>query len=433
MKRNSFAVFLILTAVIVGCVALAFSGLSIGSMRIDSVEESIKLGLDIEGGVVVVYEAQTEATGNDLAKIMDQSISVISKRVNELGLTEPIITRQGEKRIRIELPGVKNIQDAVDSIGKTAQLQFVLVNADSQATSGMTRDMFEGKDLFSGQAVKDASYGYSDKYGHTVMLKMNDEGKELFREATLEASQMSAYGGQIAILLDDEVISAPFAKEQIPNGEAVINGSFTQEGAASLAALIRGGALPVELKEIQSSLIGPTLGKNALDSALNAAKIGFVLVILFMVIYYRVPGIVASMALVLYACLLLFTMIGFGATLTLPGVAGIVLSVGMAVDANVIIFERIKEELANGKTLRASIDSGFSRALRTILDANITTFIAAIVLFYFGEGPIKGFAVTLMIGIVISMVTAVIVTKSMLRSSIALNAFNNKKLFGARG
>lgn len=433
MKRNSFSVFLILTVLIVGCVLLAFNGLSIGTMRVDSVEDSIKLGLDIEGGVVVVYEAQTDATGTDLAKIMDQSISVISKRVNELGLTEPIITKQGENRIRIELPGVKNIQEAVNSIGQTAQLEFVLVDVANQASGGMTRDMFTGKDLFTGEAVKDASYGYSEQYGHTVMLAMNNDGKEQFRVATLEASQMSAYGGQIAILLDGEVISAPYAREQIPNGEAVINGNFTQEGAANLAALIRGGALPVELKEIQSSLIGPTLGKNALDSALNAAKIGFALVVVFMIVYYRVPGFVASMALILYACLLLFSMIGFNATLTLPGVAGIVLSVGMAVDANVIIFERIKEELGNGKTLRASIDSGFSRALRTIFDANITTFIAAVVLFYFGEGPIKGFAVTLMIGIVISMVTAVVVTKTMLRSSIALNAFNNKKLFGARG
>jgi len=433
MKRNKFSVFMILTVLIVGCVLLAFNGLSLGSMRIDSVSDSIKLGLDIEGGVVVIYEAQTDQTGTELAMTMEQSISVISKRVNELGLTEPIITRQGDNRIRIELPGVKNIQEAVDSIGQTAQLEFVLVDATNQASSDMTRDEFTGEAVFTGELVKDASYGYSEQYGHTVQLEMDGDGKELFREATLKASQMTNYGGQIAILLDGKVISAPFAREQIPNGQAVINGNFTQVEAANLAALIRGGALPVELKEIQSSLIGPTLGKNALDSALNAAQIGFILVIVFMVFYYRVPGVVASLALILYSCLVLFTMIGFGATLTLPGVAGIVLSVGMAVDANVIIFERIKEELGNGKTLRASIDSGFSRALRTIFDANITTFIAAIVLFYFGEGPIKGFAVTLMIGIVISMVTAVVVTKSMLRSSIALNAFNNKKLFGARG
>jgi len=433
MKRNKFSVFMILTVLIVGCVLLAFNGLSLGSMRIDSVSDSIKLGLDIEGGVVVIYEAQTDQTGTELAMTMEQSISVISKRVNELGLTEPIITRQGDNRIRIELPGVKNIQEAVDSIGQTAQLEFVLVDATNQAGSDMTRDEFTGEAVFTGELVKDASYGYSEQYGHTVQLEMDGDGKELFREATLKASQMTNYGGQIAILLDGKVISAPFAREQIPNGQAVINGNFTQVEAANLAALIRGGALPVELKEIQSSLIGPTLGKNALDSALNAAQIGFILVIVFMVFYYRVPGVVASLALILYSCLVLFTMIGFGATLTLPGVAGIVLSVGMAVDANVIIFERIKEELGNGKTLRASIDSGFSRALRTIFDANITTFIAAIVLFYFGEGPIKGFAVTLMIGIVISMVTAVVVTKSMLRSSIALNAFNNKKLFGARG
>lgn len=432
MKKNRFSVFLILLLVIAGCFVLAMTGVKIGTMEIKPVKDAMKLGLDIEGGVVVLYEAKTDATGNELNRLMEQSISVIGKRVNEMGLTEPLITRQGNKRIRVELPGVKDIQDAVSAIGQTAQLEFQLVTSTDLVVMGMKKEDFQGEFVISGEHMKDAGYGYTTQYGHSVQLEMDSKGADLFRDATRKAASQSSKGAQIAILLDGSVISAPFADEQIPSGKAVIRGNFSQQEAANLAALIRGGALPVELTEIKSSQIGPTLGKNALNSALNAAKIGFALVVLFMIFYYRLPGVVASLSLVLYAVLLLFTMIGFQATLTLPGVAGIVLSVGMAVDANVIIFERIKEELKNKKSLRASINGGFSRAFRTIMDANITTLIAAVVLFYFGEGPIKGFAVTLMIGIVISMLTALVVTKAMLRSSIALKGLNNKKFFGAK-
>ncbi len=429
MNSRKPAAFFIMLVLIAFSVFLAFYGLTIGSFEVKPVASSVKLGLDIEGGVVVVYEAKTDATGTDLDKLMDQSISVIGKRVNELGLTEPLITRQGDKRIRIELPGVKDIQEAISAIGKTAQLEFVLIDQGTIVETGMMKDVAKGETVLTGEHLSDASYGYHQERGHMVSLRMDGDGKDLFRDATQRAADRG--GAQIAILLDDEIISAPFADEVIPNGEAVISGSFDATEATQLAALIRGGALPVELEEVQSSQIGPTLGKDALDSAINAAMIGLGLVVLFMIGYYRVPGFVASMALILYSTLVLFAMIGFGATLTLPGVAGIVLGVGMAVDGNVIIFERIKEEMRNGKTLRASIDAGFSRALHTIVDANITTFIAAIVLYYFGEGPIRGFAVTLMIGIAVSMLTAVVVTKTMLRSSVSMKVFNNKKLFGA--
>ncbi len=432
MKKSRFSLFIIIVLIIAGCVTLAFTGVKIGGFEIKPVQSSMKLGLDIEGGVVVLYQAQSQETGAELDRLLNQTVQVMGKRVNEMGLTEPLITREGKDRIRVELPGVQNIQEAVSAIGQTAKLEFYLVTDSNPVIEGMNVDEFDSEYVLSGKEMKDAGYAYSQKEGHSVQLKMNSEGADAFANATKKASEMSTRGGQIAIVLDGKVISAPYAKSQIPGGEAIINGSFSQEQASNLGALIRGGALPVELKEIQSSQIGPTLGKNALKSALKAAQIGFALVIVFMIGYYRLPGFIASISLVLYSVLLLFTMIGFQATLTLPGVAGIVLSVGMAVDANVIIFERIKEELNNKKSLRASIDGGFKRAFRTIMDSNITTMIAAIVLFYFGEGPIRGFAVTLMIGIVISMFTALGVTKTMMRSIIGLNTFQNKKLFGAK-
>ncbi|BEP29123.1 protein translocase subunit SecD [Helicovermis profundi] len=433
MKKNGVAVFLVIVLLICGVSYLALNGVGSGTFGVKSIADSMKLGLDIEGGVVVVYEAKTDATGSDLLQLMNQTKNVIVRRVNSMGLTEPNITIQGDKRIRIELPGVKNANDAISMIGKTAQLEFVLVDQKSVARSGMTKDAFVGTQILTGQEVKDSKLSF-DKYNKPgVGLEFNTEGTKLFRTATESAVAYPGGKGQIAIILDDNVISAPYTSIVIGDGKAVITGNFTVEEATNLASLIRGGALPVNLDEVQTSVIGPTLGLDALKTSVNAAKIGLLLVVLFMLVFYRVPGFIASIALVLYAGVLLFIMVGFNATLTLPGVAGIVLSLGMAVDANVIIFERIKEELRNGKTLRASIDSGFSRALRTIIDSNVTTFIAAIVLFTFGEGPIKGFAVTLMIGIVTSMFTAVVVTKTLLKSSLSFKGFNSNKMYGVRG
>ena len=400
---------------------------------IKSVKESIKLGLDIEGGVVVVYEAQTDATGDDLSRIMSQTKSVLGKRVDQLGLTEPNISIQGEDRIRIELPGVKEVQEAVELIGQTAQLKFVRVDEDSLAITGMTIDDFTGELVLTGEMVKDAGIG-SDQYGNpAVTLEFDSDGTVLFRDATLLITQYSTGTGQIAILLDDIVISAPYVDEIIPSGEAIISGSFGLDYASDLSTLIRGGALPVNLEEIQTSLIGPTLGRDALEYSVYAAGIGLLLVALFMIGYYRLPGVIATLSLILYGSIVMFIFTGLNATLTLPGMAGLVLSIGMAVDANVIIYERIKEELGVGKSVRASIDAGFKRALRTIMDSNITTLIAAVVLYYFGEGPIQGFAITLMIGILTSMFTAIIITRLLLKNVALMKAFNKKSLYGIRG
>lgn len=420
MKIKNIAIILVIIAIIAtGAIGTA-KGMEIGQFQLSPVKERIKLGLDLKGGVFVVLEAQTKATGKELDKIMNQTKEVIERRVNAMGLTEPNILREGDKRIRIELPGVKNAQEAIDAVGKTAQLQFL--NA-------------KGEVILTGEQVKNAEVVFEEKKGNipSVALEFNSKGVKAFQIATREAASAPAGSPEkiIPIILDGEVISAPAVSDEIPNGKAVISGNFTIDKASQLAALIRGGALPVNLIEVQTSAIGPTLGMDSLNKSIDAAGIGIGLVLLFMLIYYRVPGFIANIALVLYILIVLWVLVGFGAVLTLPGIAGLILSIGMAVDANVIIFERIKEEIRNGKSLRASVDSGFSRALTTILDSNVTTLIAGVVLYQFGSGPIKGFAVTLMIGIAASMFTALVITKLLLKLFIGIDPLKNTKLYGA--
>jgi len=429
-RKNNELIFFLIIAAIAFTAFVSVYGLNLGSYVVKPVSEAIKLGLDIEGGVVVVYEADTDETGTDLLKTMNQVKSVMSNRIDEFGLTEPNITIQGEDRIRIELPGVDDTQEALEIIGKTAQLEFlrVVYNSDSGkspfASTGMMKDEFDYEEVITGNDVKD-SFLSKDQYGKpAVGIELNDSGTKAFFEATKK-------GGQIAILLDGKVISAPNASVAIPDGKAIITGSFTNDEASQLASLIRAGALPVQMNEIQTSVIGPTLGLDAMKKSVSAAKVGLLLIVLFLIGYYKLPGLFASISLVFYASIVMLLMVAFGATLTLPGIAGMVLSVGMAVDANVIIFERLKEELRNGKTVRSSINFAFHRAMKTILDANITTLIAGIVLFNFGQGPIKGFAVTLMIGILVSMFTAIVVTKAIMINGLAFKGFGKKGLYRA--
>ncbi len=417
MKKKNITFFIVIVLVVIAAVFTALNGIDMGNIKIGSVSDSMKLGLDIEGGAYVVLEADTDATGEALAKIMDQTQEVIRRRVDAMGLTEPNIVREGTNRIRVELPGVSDAQDAIKAIGKTAQLQFVKV---------------DGTVILTGDQVKNAELTFDSKTDKpAVALEFNSNGTEAFRLGTKEVSQLTSPNNIMAIVLDDEIISAPRVDSEIAGGTAIIVGSFTVDEASNLAALIRGGALPVDLVEVQTKAIGATLGINSLNTSVKAGLIGLLLVLIFMIGFYRLPGVVSSIALLLYIVIVLYSLILMNATLTLPGVAGMVLSIGMAVDANVIIFERIKEEIKNGKTLRASVDSGFTKALRTIVDANVTTFIAAIVLYYFGLGPIKGFAITLMIGIVASMFTAVVITKMLLRMVVGMNLTKNTKMYGA--
>lgn len=411
MKVRGIIVFLLILVIAGAGVFTALNGMELGGTTIAPMRDSIKQGLDLKGGVFVVFEADTDATGQELDLLINQTIQVFRRRVDAMGLTEPTIVREGDRRIRVELPGVENVQDALDMVGKTAQLQFVTP---------------EEEVVLTGSNVVNASPIYVEREPNPVVsLELDSEGSQRFSDAT------GRYIGQpIYIILDDEIISAPIVQQQISLGQATISGNFTIEEASNLAALIRAGALPVALNEVQTSTITASLGVDALNRSIDAAKIGIVLVFLFMLVVYRIPGVVAGVALTLYVLLVLSIFISLEATLTLPGIAALILSIGMAVDANVIIFERLKEEMKNGKTVRAAVDAGFKRAYRTIIDANVTTLIAGLVLYQFGSGPIRGFAVMLMIGLAVSVFTAVFITRILLKSLISTNLFKNAKHFG---
>ncbi len=406
MNMKKTILFILIIAIVALFSYTAINGIEIGKLEITSVKDSIDLGLDLAGGVYVILEAKTDLQGAELQKAMEQSKMIISERVDSLGVAEPNITIEGNKRIRIELAGIENPQEAIELIGKTAQLQFI----DS-----------DGNEILTGKNVKGSEVVFhKTELGEkpVVSLEFDKEGAEKFKEATTRLSQREAIEEKIIyIVLDGQVISAPFVKDTITDGKAVIEGQFDVEEANKLATLIRAGALPVEMSELQTSIIGPTLGLEALDRSIKAGAIAILIIFLFMLIYYRIPGLVADIGLTIYVLILVYAMKFLGVKLTLPGIAGLILSIGMAVDANVLIFERIKEELRNGKSIRASIDHGFNRALSSVLDSNITTLIAGIVLYYFGIGPIKGFGITLILGIVASMITSVFVTKHLLRAN----------------
>ncbi|MCH4888306.1 protein translocase subunit SecD [Acidaminobacter sp. JC074] len=444
MKSRKLVSLILIIAIVGLMVYTAFFGIGTETVGVSSVADSMKLGLDIQGGVVLEYEAIVDPSWTEerIRTELDGTKAVMSTRIDSKGLMEPKITVNYDKRrIRVEMPGVSDVNEAAKFIGTTAKLTFhkvaegELIDQAEVDAGNVLVGSFDAVEIMDGSSIKNSGSRFlnteTGAIGYVVDLEMDSAGAKAFEETTLEYVQRESGFGIIAIAVDGVVISAPIADSVLSTGQVYIRGNMTQSEAIDLSLQIKSGALPLELEEVQSSLIGPTLGQDALDSAINAAKIGFILVVIFMLFYYRVPGLVASFALILYSTIILFTMVGLQATLTLPGVAGIVLGVGMAVDANVVIFERLKEELRNGKTVRASIKSGFKRAMRTIMDANITTLIAAVVLYSFGEGPIKGFATTLGIGIVASMFTAVIFTRTVLVNIDALGWVKNRKYFGA--
>lgn len=374
---------------------------------------SIKQGLDLQGGTHVVLEAvdTPEAPVNEDA--VQRVVKIIEKRVNELGLTEPIIQRQGDRRIIVELPGVKDPDKAIEVLGKTALLEF-------QDDSGAT--VMTGKDL------KDAKAQIDQSNQNLVALEFTDEGGQKFAELT-----RNNIGKNIAILLDKQILTSPNVREEITGGKAVITGSRTLEEAQNLAILLRSGSLPVKVDIIETRTVGPTLGQDSKDKSAFAFTVGIGAIIIFMLLFYRLSGFIANITLMAYVIMLLVALKMLDATLTLPGIAGIILSVGMAVDANVLIFEHFKEEYKAGKTLRAAMDAGFSRAFTTILDSNVTTLIAAFVLFFMGTGPIKGFAITLGLGIILSMFTAITFTQYLLKLLIGSNLFKKGSVYGASG
>ncbi len=412
MKGRSLAILLIIFLVVgVGGYLL---------VRYQVLQKNINLGLDLQGGVHVVLEAVDTPEAPVQPDSIDRVKAVIENRVNQTGLKEPIIQKEGSRRLIVELPGVKNTQEAIDMIGRTAQLTFVTSEG---------KIVLKGSDLEDAQATTDPS---NENY---VILKFNDSGAKKFNKITTElVRQYPNYGDPnriISILLDNEVLTAPSVKEPITTGRAEIRGGYeTLEDANKDAILLRSGALPVKLDKVAIQSVGPSLGVDSLEKSTRAGIIGVAAILIFMIAFYRLPGLLANVSLVIYMFLVLGILAALNATLTLPGIAGFLLSIGMAVDANIIIFERVKDEIREGNSLRRAIEAGFSRAFTTIFDANTTTLIAAAILYFLGTGAIRGFAITLSIGILASMFTAVTFTRWLLRLAVNTGV-KNTKLFGA--
>ena len=404
----------IFIAILAFCGYTLFHGLSVGIYDIGNIGDHVHYGLDLTGGVNVVLQAEATDDSGITSEKMDSTVAAIKKRVDSMGVSEAQVSKQGEDRIRVSIPSVQDQQQALDMIGKTAQLEFVGPDGEVILT---------GKDVVDSKAVQQKSSSGLEE--SVVTLKFNDEGTQLFADATQKYLNQ-----QISIKLDDEVISSPKVNVAITNGEAVIEGMADMEEAGNLAELIRGGALPVKLSPIEVTTIGPTLGQDSLNQSLIAGAIGIAAVLLFMLVMYRGLGFIADLALIIYIMLDLILMVFANVTLTLPGIAGIILSVGMAVDANVIIFERIKDESRSGKSINAAIDVGFKRAMGTIIDSNVTTLIAGFVLFFMGSGSVQGFAVTLILGIIVSLLTAVIITKHLTKLVIGTHLFGSGKFYG---
>lgn len=444
--------------VIVVVAALAYAWPVVGRLN---------LGLDLKGGAHIVLQAKDTPDAPIEEDSIDRLLAVLRNRVDQYGVAEPIIQKSGQDRIIIDLPGIQDPNAALELIGKTAQLDFREVldvsappppsperknyDSDEQFARAQERwraavelggnasadfaaraagiegaivapgeddrgEMQEGryyllgKVLLSGKELKDASINPDHLGRMGVSLSFNAEGAGLFEEATARL-----VGKQIAIVLDGVVISAPVVQDRIAGGNAQITGRFTPEEASRLAIMLKAGALPVAVEIAENRSVGPSLGADSVRQGLQAGLFGAVMVLAFMLIYYQFRGLAADVALAVTMLLVFAGLIAFNATLTLPGIAGIILTIGMAVDGNVLIYERIREEMRAGKTPLAALDAGFRKALVTILDSNITTLIAAVVLFYFGSGSVRGFGVTLSIGLVASVFANVVVTRALLQ------------------
>jgi len=414
VNKKSIAQLIGIILIIIVAAYVLFVGFTVNVYDIGKIENTIKYGLDLTGGVNVVLEATSTDGGAVTSDEISSTISTISQRINSIGVSEPTITKQGDNRIRVSIPSISNQEEALSLIGKTAQLEFL--GPDDSV-------ILTGQDIEDSKGVMQTDSSGVQK--PVVTLKFNEEGTKLFADATQK------YIGQvIKIKLDDQVISSPTVNVAITNGEAVIEGQASLDEAGSLAELIRGGALPVTLEPVEVQTIGPTLGQDSLNDTFHACIIGISAVLIFMLLAYRGFGVLADLALIIYIMILLILMTALNVTLTLPGIAGLILTVGMAVDANVLIFERIKEESRLGKSLLTAIDNGFKRALGTIIDSNATTLIAGFVLFFLGSGSVQGFAVTLILGILVSMFTAVVITKQLVKILVKTGLFNNNAFYG---
>ncbi len=420
MKAKNIISFALVMAIIVTMTVVIFGDITIGNIRVPGVFDKdlgVKQGLDLVGGSDILFEPDVKEGEKVSSEDMDTAVSVIRARLDSIGQTEATIARQGDYGIRVQIPNIDDPEAAVALLGQTAKLEFLSDSGEVVMTGEKTY-------------VKSATpqFGQTSQYSnssHYVQLDLTSEGQKAFYTAT-----SAAVGSYITIALDGVPYSMPRVNEPINDDTCIITGEFTKESAQALADVINSGRLPFSLKDTELRAVGPTLGAKALDTSLFAALIGVILVMLFMLVVYRLPGLMADVALVAYISLVCLILTGFyrylfdAVTLTLPGIAGIILSIGMAVDANVVIFERIKDELNSGKSVGASVDSGFKRAITAVIDSNVTTIISCVVLYLFGTGTIKGFAVTLFIGVVVSLLTAVFLTKFLLKIMVGFGIRN---------
>ncbi len=408
MKKSNGILVLILTVVILGLLGytsiVGFGPTGTGAAR------NIKTGLDLAGGVSITYEATEE---NPSSEDMADTIYKLQKRVEQYS-TEAQVYQEGSNRINVEIPGVTDANAILEELGKPGSLTF-------QDEEGNV--VLEGSDIADAEGVARQSQTTSSSQ-YVVTLTMTDEGREKFAQATEEN-----VGKTIAIVYDNEIISNPSVNEAITGGQAEISGMASLEEARELASYIRIGSLSLELTELRSNVVAAQLGEEAISTSVLAGVIGLVIVIIFMIAVYRMPGLVSGIALLIYTGLMLVTLNAFDITLTLPGIAGIILGIGMAVDANVIIYARIREEITAGISVKSSIKAGFQKAFSAIFDGNITTLIAAFVLMWLGSGTVKGFAYTLAMGIVISMFTALVVSRLIVNAMYAIG-FRDEKFYG---
>ncbi len=407
LRARALVSLVAIIVVVAVCAYLGLCGFGKGTMinYLKPWGDAISLGLDLRGGVYTVYQAENNGDP-DFDTKMESTVSILTSRLTRQGFTEATVTRQGSDRIRVEIPNVSDPNQILTIIGTPAQLYFVDES---------------GNNLMEGGMVKNAQAAQDQDGKPCIAFELTDEGAKIFAEATA-----ANLGKTISITLDGETISRATVNTVIAGGKGEITGNFTADEAKNLATLILSGALPLNLTQLEVSAISATLGVEALDRAIQAGIIGVALVMLFMLFRYRLCGLVADIALTIYIMIVVLLLALTGAQLTLPGVAGIILGIGMAVDANVVIFERIREEVKNGRPIGSAVRKGFSNALSAIIDSNVTTIIAAVVLYAFGTGSVRGFALTLGIGVATSLVTAVFVTHKLLDIFADLGIKNQK-------
>ena len=365
----------------------------------------VKLGLDLRGGTSVVLQAQGKIEPDTMSKVKN----IIERRVNSIGVAEPVIQLSGNDKLIVELAGIKDPQKAIELIGTTAKLEFRIKNKDGY-----------GPVLLEGSALKTAGVSRDQLGMPSVSFELNSQGANTFAKITREN-----IGKQLAIMLDNKEQSAPTIDSEISGGSGIIRGRFSIEEANNLANLLKSGALPVEIKIVENRTVGATLGVDSIRQTGIAGLIALGVISVFMIAIYKIPGIVADIALLINGVLVLGLLSGIGAALTLPGIAGFILTLGMAVDSNVITYERIKEELRLGESLHDAVERGYENAFPAIIDGNLTTMLVAAVLFFLGTGPIKGFAVTLALGVVATVITGVFVSKIFLK--LFIKTFNIKR------